>query len=113
MVAAGGAGVPAATGGQDGAAAGGGHTSASGGRTMAAGGAGVGALAHAASRRATAAAGRRFDDNGNTRDSKEKAVGWVFLEIVAALAIAVAIVWWTFPKKPPDAGTPREGKDAE
>jgi len=27
-------------------------------------------------------------------------VGWVFLEIVAALAIAVAIVWWTFPKKP-------------
>ena len=25
-------------------------------------------------------------------------MGWVFLEIVAALAIAVAIVWWTFPK---------------
>ena len=25
---------------------------------------------------------------------------WVFLEIVAALAIAVAIVWWTIPKKP-------------
>ena len=25
---------------------------------------------------------------------------WVFLEIVAALAIAIAIVWWTFPKKP-------------
>jgi hypothetical protein len=24
---------------------------------------------------------------------------WVFLEVVAALAIAVAIVWWTFPKK--------------
>jgi uncharacterized membrane protein YccC len=31
-------------------------------------------------------------------------VGWVFLEILVALAIAVAIVWWTFPKKakPPD-----------
>jgi hypothetical protein len=25
---------------------------------------------------------------------------WVFLEIFAALAIAVAIVWWTFPRKP-------------
>jgi len=25
---------------------------------------------------------------------------WVFLEIVAVLAIAVAIVWWTLPKKP-------------
>ena len=30
----------------------------------------------------------------------EAAVGWVFLEILAALAIAIAIVWWTFPKKP-------------
>jgi hypothetical protein len=30
---------------------------------------------------------------------------WVFLEIVAALAIAVAIVWWTFPK---NAKTKRE-----
>ena len=30
----------------------------------------------------------------------EKSLAWVFLEIVAALAIAVAIVWWTFPKKP-------------
>jgi hypothetical protein len=27
-------------------------------------------------------------------------MGWVFLEIVAALAIAIAIVWWTFPKPP-------------
>ena len=26
-------------------------------------------------------------------------MGWVFLEILLALAIAVAIVWWTFPKK--------------
>ena len=25
---------------------------------------------------------------------------WVFLEVLAALAIAVAIVWWTFPRKP-------------
>jgi hypothetical protein len=27
-------------------------------------------------------------------------VGWVFLEIVAALAIAIGIVWWTFPRAP-------------
>jgi len=32
----------------------------------------------------------------------ERFVGWVFLEILAALAIAIAIVWWTFPKKPRD-----------
>ena len=32
-----------------------------------------------------------FDDNGP--------MGWVFLEILVALAIAVAIVWWTIPKK--------------
>jgi hypothetical protein len=39
------------------------------------------------------------------------ALGWVFLEIAAALAIAVAIVWWTFPKKPRpgDAGRDEEG----
>jgi hypothetical protein len=35
-------------------------------------------------------------------------VFWVFLEIAIVLAIAVAIVWWTFPRKrgkreaPPD-----------
>jgi hypothetical protein len=40
------------------------------------------------------------------RTGSEKALGWVFLEIVAALAIAVAIVWWTFPKKP-------KGRDEE
>ncbi len=27
-------------------------------------------------------------------------MGWVFLEVLAALAIAVGIVWWTLPKKP-------------
>jgi hypothetical protein len=26
-------------------------------------------------------------------------VAWVFLEILAALAVAVAIVWWTMPRK--------------
>jgi len=37
----------------------------------------------------------------------EAGLGWVFLEVVLALGIAVAIVWWTFPKKPKDGG----GKD--
>jgi hypothetical protein len=39
-------------------------------------------------------------------------VFWVFLEVLAALAIAVAIVWWTFPKKPKADrdGPPDEGK---
>jgi hypothetical protein len=60
---------------------------------------GGGALVQAATRSAAATAAA-FADNGRTRDSKEKAVGWVFLEIIAALAIAVAIVWWTMPKKP-------------
>jgi hypothetical protein len=27
-------------------------------------------------------------------------LGWVLLEIFAALAIAVAIVWWTIPRRP-------------
>jgi hypothetical protein len=31
---------------------------------------------------------------------EEWAMGWVFLEIVVVVLIAVAIVWWTFPKKP-------------
>lgn len=33
-------------------------------------------------------------------------MGWVFLEVLLALAIAVGIVWWTLPRKPkkaPDA----------
>jgi flagellar basal body-associated protein FliL len=32
--------------------------------------------------------------------AQRKNLGWVLLEVLAALAIAVAIVWWTFPKKP-------------
>lgn len=27
-------------------------------------------------------------------------MGWVFLEIALALAIAIGIVWWTFPRSP-------------
>jgi len=41
-------------------------------------------------------------------------MGWVFLEIALALALAVAIVWWTLPRKPKadDAhGGPADEKD--
>jgi hypothetical protein len=38
---------------------------------------------------------------------------WVFLEVVAALAIAIGIVWWTLPRKPKAGGDPgaRKGED--
>jgi hypothetical protein len=42
-------------------------------------------------------------------------LGWVLLEVLAALAIAIAIVWWTFPKPPKgDAKAPKDrtGGDA-
>jgi len=35
-------------------------------------------------------------------------MGWVFLEIAVALAVAVAIVWWTIPKKPKSDADKRE-----
>jgi hypothetical protein len=40
-------------------------------------------------------------------------MGWVFLEVVAALAIAVGIVWWTMPRKPKagEGGKQPPGKD--
>ena len=68
---------------------------------------GDGGEAHAASRAVAAAA---MADNGRSRvATREGGVEWVFLEILAALAIAVAIVWWTLPKKrkPDDKGDPR------
>ncbi|HET7729375.1 MAG TPA: hypothetical protein VFK48_05020 [Usitatibacter sp.] len=39
-------------------------------------------------------------------------MGWVFLEIAVALAIAVAIVWWTFPKRP-KPGDPQRKADGD
>jgi hypothetical protein len=35
-------------------------------------------------------------------EKTERRVGWVFFEILVVLAIAIAIVWWTFPKRPRD-----------
>ena len=39
-------------------------------------------------------------------------MGWVFFEIVLALGVAVAIVWWTIPRKPklPEERAPGEGE---
>ena len=54
-----------------------------------------------------AALARPIVDNGLTHERMERDVGWVLLEVVLALAIAVAIVWWTFPKKPKDGGKDR------
>jgi len=38
-------------------------------------------------------------------------VGWVLLEVLLALAVAIAIVWWTFPKKArnDEGAAPRDG----
>jgi hypothetical protein len=46
------------------------------------------------------------DHNGRVA-IEEAYVSWVLFEVVLVLAIAIAIVWWTFPKKP------RGGRDAE
>ena len=49
---------------------------------------------------ATANARAAMEDNGIARNTgMEAGVGWVFLEIGLALAIAVLIVWWTLPRK--------------
>jgi uncharacterized membrane protein YccC len=39
-----------------------------------------------------------------------RALFWVLLEVFVALAIAVAIVWWTFPRRP-KGDEEREGGD--
>ena len=41
----------------------------------------------------------------------EGSLVWVFLEILAALAIAIAIVWWTFPKKPKGGAEKAPGEE--
>jgi hypothetical protein len=44
-----------------------------------------------------------MEDNERSSDGiRRVTLGWVFLEIGAALAIAIGIVWWTLPKKPKD-----------
>lgn len=94
----GGEGVAGAAGGGQAGFATGGHTSGSGAATTGGGG---GVAQPAATRSAIAAAlARAIDDNSCAPvGARERWVGWVFLEIAVALAIAVAIVWWTMPRK--------------
>ena len=42
-----------------------------------------------------------------------RCMGWVFLEIAVALGIAVAIVWWTFPRKPRSEEAARDREDGK
>jgi hypothetical protein len=49
---------------------------------------------------------RALDDNGREA-IEETYVSWVLFEVVLVLGIAIAIVWWTIPKKP------RGGRDGE
>lgn len=44
--------------------------------------------------------GRAAYNRVRTRDRAEDGLGWVFFEVLLALGIAIAIVWWTLPKKP-------------
>ena len=82
----------------------GGQMSGSGARTISRGGGGETQLASASSVTTRTAA---VDDNGRTGFVfRRREVGWVFLEIVAVLAIAIGIVWWTLPKKPKDGARP-------
>jgi len=45
------------------------------------------------------------------KGAQRKNLGWVLLEVFAALAVAVAIVWWTIPKRP--KGDTRPSKDRD
>jgi hypothetical protein len=75
----------------------GGQMSGSGARAVSRGGSEAQPARNAS---AAARAKEAMDDNGCTELRREKEVAWVFLEILAALAIAIGIVWWTLPKKP-------------
>ena len=82
-------------------------TTAAGGAT--AGGGSGGGVAHPASASSAAAA---MADNEARQCMGRSTVGWVFFEIALALGVAIAIVWWTFPRKPKarEDDPPQEGK---
>ena len=41
------------------------------------------------------------------------ALAWVLLEVLVALLLAIAIVWWTFPKMPNAGEEPRDSPDED
>jgi hypothetical protein len=94
----------------------GGQISGSGARATSRGGVGV-AQPESNESNAAAKVAAAIVDNGRTRNviGRDK-VAWVFVEIIAVLAIAIGIVWWTLPKKPRSGevsarkGPPDEGK---
>ena len=52
-------------------------------------------------------------NNGSRRNHVlEKKMVWVFAQVFLAFALAVFIVWWTFPKnkKPPVDRDPKDNK---
>ena len=65
-------------------------------------------MAHPASSAANASA-MIEDNDGDGIWIGEDTLGWVFLEIALALVIAVAIVWWTLPRKPRRGETDKDG----
>jgi hypothetical protein len=54
---------------------------------------------------------RAVDVSARRPSTRERAMFWVFLEVVLALAIAVGIVWWTLPRKPKGAREAPPAKD--
>jgi hypothetical protein len=49
--------------------------------------------------------------SAHRKSAQRKDLGWVLLEVFAALAAAVAIVWWTIPKRPKDDTRPSKDRD--
>ena len=99
---------------------GGGQTSFSAGGQMrgagawATSGCGGGEAQPATTAQSAARQAAAVDDNVRTEFVIGRSkVGWVFLEIIAALAIAIGIVWWTLPKKPRPDDERSEGDGKE
>jgi len=79
----------------------GGHARDTGAWATSTGGAGGVAQAKSSAQATLAGNIAPKDDNGrNATRIEEVTVGWVLFEVIAALAAAVGIVWWTFPRKP-------------
>jgi hypothetical protein len=89
----------------------GGHTSGATAGAVGFASATFSGAAQPAATTAIAAAQSGHNDVVGRRRRKEATVVWVLLEVLAALAVAIAIVWWTFPKKArsEEGAAPRDG----